>query len=148
MIETDDVVVPYDALATCLWEIFRRFNDPMIVCVVERVASDLLSLRRNASVFVLQGVFIGMRVQIHLRLSMADRKSIVISDLSGIDSQWTAFKRFLECRAHEVVAGTRVGQDAEMYPEPKHVNTSRDENQAYHACSEMACDVVLIVTRY
>lgn len=167
--ERDDVVVAHDAPAACRGERACRLDDPVVVGVVERVARHLLALRRDAPVVVLERVTVRVRVQEGLGAAVLDRQRVVVADLcakeAGSSSVGTACavrrgllqrertlgesrqraveESLLERRAHEVVAGARVGEDGKVDPEPEEVHGRGDEDEADDAGKEVTGDVVL-----
>lgn len=78
--ETDDIVVTDDAAPAVLGDLLRRLDDPVVVCVVEGIPCDLLTLRADPSVLVLQWVSLRMGVQEDLGLTMLDCDGIVVPD--------------------------------------------------------------------
>ncbi len=76
--EAHDVVVAHNSSASLLGESLGRDDLPVVVGVVVAIPGDLLALRTDAPVVVLQGVPVGVRVQEHLGVFVADSQSVIV----------------------------------------------------------------------
>lgn len=81
--ERDHVAVADDAPSSGRRDLAGRLDDPVVVGVIERVAGDLLTGRRDAAVIVLERVALRVRVQESLGPLVLDRQRVVIADLCG-----------------------------------------------------------------
>lgn len=79
--QAHDIIVPHNPASTMLRDVVRRFNDPVIVRIVEGIPRDLLALRADSAVLVGERIPLDVRVQENLRLSVFERERIVVADL-------------------------------------------------------------------
>ena len=79
--ELHNVSMSHNAPSAAVGYFFGRQHHPVIVRVVESVASHLLALTAYSSIVVLQRVLIWVRVQESFSSFMLYRKGVVISDL-------------------------------------------------------------------
>jgi hypothetical protein len=118
------------------------------------------TLTTYASIVVLDGVSVDVRVQEVLGTLVLERDGIVVSDLCsprqrpcrnrlrmgltlGVQRQGTVDETQLEGRAHEVVSRSALGEDEEVDPEPEEVDDGRDDDQAERSSSKVLRDVLL-----
>lgn len=76
--EANNVVMADNSSASLLRKGLSGDDLPVVVGVVVAVTRDLLTLRTDAPVVVLQGIPVGMRVQEHLGVFVTDSQSIVV----------------------------------------------------------------------
>lgn len=78
--QANHILVTDHATSSVIWNLLRGLDDPVIVCIIEWIAGDLLSLRADAAIFVRLWVSVRMRMQEYLRLTMSKCNGIVVSD--------------------------------------------------------------------
>jgi hypothetical protein len=110
---------------------------PDVIRVVMGIPSHLLPLRRDTAIIIAEWVFIGVAVEIDFGLFMLEGNPVVVFNFNGVHVHGVITESFLEFRRHEVIPGTRSGQNGKMHLEPKKVEEKWDHNQANHSCDEM-----------
>ena len=63
-----------------------------------------------------------------------------------IHQQFIANQGLLECRRHEAISGSRVGEDGEVDPEEEEVEDQWNDNKADHTGEEVLGDTFLQYT--
>lgn len=61
----------------------------------------------------------------------------------GVQRQGTVDETELECRAHEVVPRSTLGEDEEVNPEPEEVDDGRDDDETECSRSKVLRNVLL-----
>ena len=110
-------------------EYLRRENLPVVVCIIERVARNLLALAGDTSVIVTKRVFVCMTVEIGFGLFVPDGNGIVVVNGGRLCTHHVVAQSLLEGRSHEVVSGSRLGKNSKMNLEPEKIDEERDHNQ-------------------
>lgn len=159
MLELDHVGMSNDSSSTRLGDILGRQDLPLIIRIVVRVTSDLLTLRTDSSIIVSQGVLVDMRVQELLGILVLDRDRVKVSNFCHqpiasirkltlrIEKQFVALESLLESGRHECVSGSRVDENLEVDPEEQEVEEEWDDNETNDPVCEMSVEVGLAFQR-
>lgn len=127
--EADDIAV-FDGF-TIAFNIRSRRNDlPKVVGVVVRVASDLLTLRRDAAIIVTQRVFVDMRVKVDLGILVLHRNVVEVVDSYGLLGHKVVAQGLLELWCHEVVTRARPREYGEVNLEPEEIHHERNNDKS------------------
>lgn len=81
MEELEDIVVPDEAAAAGFREGLGGDDLPVVVDVFVSVASDLLALAADTSIFVAEGILFGMRVEVDFGFSVLESDGVVVANL-------------------------------------------------------------------
>jgi hypothetical protein len=60
-----------------------------------------------------------------------------------LEQELIALQRFLECRAHEMVASPRMRQDLEVNPEKREIDERRQDDETKNTGEEVFYDMFL-----
>lgn len=110
--------------------VLHRNDLPVVVGIVVRVSSDLLTLARNTAVVVSKRIVVLVAVEIGLGLLVSQSNCIVVIDCDGIGQHDVVAQRLLEFGSHEVVSRSRAGEDREVNLEPEEVEDEGHDDQA------------------
>ena len=155
MLELDNVGMSNDSSSTRLGDIFGRQDLPLIIRIIVRVTSDLLTLRTDSSIIVSQGVLVDMGVKELLGILVLDRDRVKVSDFCHqpiasirkltlrVEKQLVALESLLESGRHECISGSRVYEDFEVDPEEQEVEEEWDDNETNDSVCEMSVKVGL-----
>lgn len=133
--KTNVVAIP-DMVAQSLNRLDRD-NLPEVVGVVVGVSSDLLSLRGDTSIIVAEWVLVHMRVQVNLGILVSHGNVIKVINAHCILCHDVVRESLLESRSHEIVTGSRAGENGEMNLEPEEVHQEGNHNQPSHTRGEV-----------
>lgn len=115
-----------------------RIEEPIVVCILMMIASDLLLLRP-----FWVGLDVGMKKTTTIT-HIFESSSRTVCDFKGaIFSNLCTSKICLEQRTHLGISGTAVFQDEEVYPKGDHVNDEGKDNQAYNPRHKVFCELNL-----
>lgn len=133
--ESNQVHVPDNPLRVL--HIVRRKDLPVVVCIVVRIASDLLALAGDTAVIISQGVGIGVAVKVCLGLLVSDGDVIIVVNVDSICQHDVVAQGFLEFWRHEVVARTGSSQDGKVHLEPEKIEKEWQNDEANGAGHEV-----------
>lgn len=141
--ELDEVVVvDYEAFGDDSVLLFGSGQDlPVVVCVVERVSRNLLSLTGDTSVIITKRVLIRVTVEVGLGLLVSEHDVIVVVDRNSIARHDVIAQRLLELGRHEIITRARLSEDGEVNLEPEEVEQEWDNDQTDRAGSKVLAEV-------
>ena len=112
----DDMAKPHeimvlDVVAELLVVWARGEDLPVIVGIVEGIASHLLTLARNTAIVVPQRVPIRVTVEVGLGLLVPEADGVIVINGDSVGEHNVVTEGLLELRGHEVVARSRASKD-------------------------------------
>lgn len=121
-----------------------RQDLPVIVCVVERIACDLLSLTGDSPIVISERIVLSMAVKVGLGVLVSQRYAIVVLDFNCSCVHRVVGQSFLELGRHEVVAWARFGENGKVYLEPEQIEEEWHNNQTDQSCPKVfsKCDQI------
>lgn len=124
-------------LATHLLVVARGENLPIVVGIIVRVASNLLTLAGNTAIVVTQGILVGMAVQERLGLLMFDRDGVVVLNIDRIRQHGIVTQCFLKFGRHEIIPGAGARQYGKVDLEPEQIKQEWKNNEADSTSSKV-----------
>jgi hypothetical protein len=126
--EADQIVVPY-GLAHLL-VVGDREDLPVVVGIVVGVSGNLLALAGDTTIIVAERVVGVVAVEVGLGLLVPDGKGVVVLNVDRVGQHDVVTQRLLELGRHEIVTGTRSGQDGEVNLEPEQVEDEGHDDES------------------
>jgi hypothetical protein len=110
---------------------------PMVIGVIKRITSHLLTLAGNTTIIISEGIFVWMTVEVCFGVLVSQDNSVVVQDVDRSLMHKVVTESFLEFGGHKVVAGTGSRQDGEMNLEPEEIEEEWNYDEAQSTCSEV-----------
>ena len=121
----------------CVWYRFTRKDFPVIIGIIEGIASDLLALTRDAAIVVSERILIRMAVEESLGVFMTKTDDVVVEDVDSLGMHDVVAKCLLKLWGHEIISRPRSRENSEMDLEPEQVEKERHNDQANGSSHEM-----------
>jgi hypothetical protein len=110
---------------------------PVVVGIVVRVTSNLLTLAGNTAIVVSEGVTVLMTVEVGLGLLVSDSDAVVVLDINCVGQHDIVAQGLLEFGSHEIVTRTGAVEDSEVDLEPEEVEQEGHDDQTKGTSSEV-----------
>lgn len=110
---------------------------PVVVGIVVRVTSNLLTLAGNTAIVVSEGVTVLMTVEVGLSLLVSDSNAVVVLDVNRVGQHDIVAQGLLEFGSHEIVTRTGSVEDGEVNLEPEEVEQEGHDDQTKGTSSEV-----------